>query len=33
MDTGNEILETYTEWFNTKECEEYRQALENKYNK
>ena len=33
MDTGNEILETYIEWLNGKECEEYRQALENKYNK
>ena len=33
MDTGNEILETYTEWLNSKECKEYRQALENKYNK
>ena len=31
MDTGNEILETYTEWLNSKECEEYRQALETKY--
>ena len=29
MDTGNEILETYTEWLNSKECEEYKQALEN----
>ena len=33
MDIGNEILETYLEWLNSKECEEYRQALENKYNK
>ena len=33
MDKGNEILETYTEWLNSKEWEEYRQALENKYNK
>ena len=33
MDTGNEILETYIEWLNGKEYEEYRQALENKYNK
>ena len=33
MDKGNEILETYTEWLNSKECEEYRHALENKYNK
>ena len=33
MDIGNEILETYTEWLNSKECEEYRRALENKYNK
>ena len=32
MDTGNEFLETYTEWLNSKECEEYGQALENKYN-
>ena len=33
MDKGNEILETYTKWLNSKECEEYRQALENEYNK
>ena len=32
MDTGNEILETYIEWLNSKEGQEYRQALENKYN-
>ena len=32
MDTGNEILETYIEWLNSQECEEYRQVLENKYN-
>ena len=33
MEKGNEILETYLEWLNSKECEEYKQALENKYNK
>ena len=33
MDKGNEILETYTEWLNSKECEDYIQAMKNKYNK
>ena len=28
MDKGNETLETYLEWLNSKECEEYKQALE-----
>ena len=32
MDTGNEILETYIECLHRKQCEEYRQAFENKYN-
>ena len=29
MDKGNEILETYTEWLNSKEGQVYIQALEN----
>ena len=33
MDKENEMLETYIEWLNGKEGQEYRQALENKYNK
>ena len=33
MDKGNEILETYLEWLNSKEVQDYTQALENKYNK
>lgn len=33
MDKGNEILETYTEWLNSKEAQEYIQAMKNKYNK
>ena len=33
MDKGNEILETYIEWLNSKEGRDYIQALENKYNK
>ena len=32
MDTGNEILEKYTEWLNTKEGQDYIQAMETKYN-
>ena len=33
MDKGNEILETYLEWLNSKEGQEYIQALEIKYDK
>ena len=33
MDKGNEILETYLEWLNSKEGQDYIQAMENKYNK
>ena len=33
MDKGNEILETYLEWLNSKEGQGYIRALENKYNK
>ena len=33
MDKGNEVLETYIEWLNSKEGRDYIQALENKYNK
>ena len=30
MDKGNEILESYTEWLNCKEGQDYIQAMENK---
>ena len=33
MDKENEILETYIEWLNSKDGQDYIQALGNKYNK